>query len=318
VKLIAEPWDLGEEGHRLGNFPPGWAEWNDRFRDATRSFWRGEERQLSALAGNLLGSANLFDKRGRRPWASVNLVTAHDGFTLHDLYAYSDKHNEANGEGNRDGHDDNRSWNCGVEGATGDEGVLDLRDRMRRNAIATLLLAQGTPMIVMGDELGRTQRGNNNAYCQDNEVSWVNWRETQNRDRAFLAFVRSLIHLRRERPLLHQLQFLHGDAVGHGLKNVTWLRPDAQEMTPPDWQNGHHRSVALMLAGRDERALLLLVNAHHESVAFKTPERPGFGRWRLLGDTGRGLVDPDEPSIAPASEIVVPGRSQLLFENEAR
>ena len=225
LKLIAEPWDMGEGGYRLGGFPPGWAEWNGRYRDDVRSYWKGDDGSLPRMAAGILGSADLFDRRGRRPWSSVNFVTAHDGFTLADLVAYDEKHNEANGEDNRDGHDDNRSWNCGVEGPTDDEKILDLRDRMRRNLMATLLLSQGTPMMLMGDEVGRTQGGNNNAYCQDNETSWLDWSALSPRDEGFLDFTSKLIALRKRLPLLRQTQFLHGEpAGGDGTKDVTWYR----------------------------------------------------------------------------------------------
>jgi isoamylase len=318
IKLVAEPWDLGEGGYRLGWFPPGWAEWNGRFRDAVRSFWRGDEGRLSMLAGGLLGSADLFDKRGRRPWDSVNLITAHDGFTLLDLYSYNDKHNQANREESRDGHDDNRSWNCGVEGETSDEDVLDLRDRLRRNAMATLLFSQGTPMILMGDEMSRTQQGNNNAYCQDNAVSWLNWGDPDARERAFCEFLTRLIGLRRARALLRQPRFLHGDPVQKGLKDVTWLRADGHEMAPADWETGHHRSVALMLADRDGDALLLFLNAYHDGVSFRVPAPSGIDAWHLLADTGRGLVNPHEGPVEAASHVIVAGRSHLLFEAARR
>jgi isoamylase len=318
VKSIAEPWDLGDGGYQVGNFPPGWAEWNGRFRDDMRSFWKGDDGYLPAFASGLLGSADLFDKRGRRPWASVNFVTAHDGFTLADLVSYNEKHNEANQEDNRDGHDDNRSWNCGVEGETDNSDILMLRHRMRRNLMASLLFSQGTPMILMGDEVGRTQRGNNNAYCQDSELSWLKWHDLDALDESFFTFVRGLIDLRRRLPLLRQPQFLHGDVVRKGLKSVTWYRADGQEMTPEDWSNGLYRSVALMLADSTPHALLLFANAYHEGVSFKIPAPSGMKTWRLLVDTARGLLEPPEPLVHGGTEVVVPGRSQLLFEARRR
>ena len=231
VKLIAEPWDLGEGGYQVGNFPPGWAEWNGRYRDDLRSYWKGDTGVLPELSSGLLGTANLFDNQGRRPWASVNFVTAHDGFTLADLYAYDQKHNEANGEDNLDGHDDNRGWNCGAEGPTDDPQIRDLRARLRRGAMTTLILSQGTPMLLMGDEIGRTQSGNNNAYCQDNELSWMNWADMSERDDAFFEFVAGVVRVRRDRPLLNQRRFLHGErAMRDGTRNVTWLRPDGKQM----------------------------------------------------------------------------------------
>src|SRR5690606_28921086 len=203
--------DLGPDSYQVGNFPPGWAEWNGRYRDDMRSFWKGDEQMLAAAARGLMGSADLFDRRGRRAWASVNLVTAHDGFTLADLTAYNEKHNEANGEDNRDGHDDNRSWNCGVEGPTDDQAVLDLRGRLRRSLMASLAFSQGTPMLLMGDEVLRSQDGNNNTYCQDNELSWLDWSAIGGSQQAFFDFTRGLLRLRREKPALRQMRFLHGE-----------------------------------------------------------------------------------------------------------
>jgi glycogen operon protein len=310
VKLIAEAWDLGEDGYQVGNFPPGWAEWNGRYRDDARAFWRGDDGYLPAVAGGLLGSAFLFDTAGRRPWSSVNFITAHDGFTLADLYAYNDKHNEANGEDNKDGHDDNRSWNCGAEGSTEDEAVLDLRDRMRRNLMATLVLSQGTPMLLMGDEQGRTQNGNNNAYCQDNELSWMRWENISERDEAFQKFVTGILKIRRTRPLLNQPHFLHGE-------DVAWLRADGQAMAPDDWLNGVNRSVALVLRPRQGRPLALFLNAYHEGVAFKMPDSPA-GVWRLLVDTEHGTIEPRGKNVSDGDEIIVSGRTLLLYEGAKR
>jgi isoamylase len=314
VKLIAEPWDLGMDGYQVGNFPPGWAEWNDRFRDDARAYWRGDEGALPAVSAVLLGSAGQFDKKGRRPWASVNFVTAHDGFTLADVYAYNEKHNEANGEDNRDGHNDNRSWNCGAEGPTDDLDILALRDRMRRNLMATLLLAQGTPMMLMGDEQGHTQLGNNNAYCQDNELTWLRWTDISDRDSAFRAFTRGLVEVRRTRSLLRQTHFLHGTEIAPGVKDVTWLRADGSEMAPEDWSNGLNRSVALLLAGDGRSALLLVCNSYVEGVAFALPDPPFGGRWRLLVDTERGVVLPEPDFLDAGAKLILAGRALSLFE----
>ena len=315
MKLIAEPWDIGEGGYRLGGFPPGWAEWNGRYRDSVRSYWRGDAGFDPAFARDLLGSADLFDKRGRRPWSSINFVTAHDGFTLMDVFSYNRKHNEANGEGNKDGHDDNRSWNCGQKGPTNDSKIQNLRDRMRRNLMANLLVSQGTPMILMGDEIGRTQRGNNNAYCQDNEISWVDWSSIGERNEALLDFTRRLVGLRKRLHLLRQTRFLHGELMSdEGTKNVTWLRPDGKEMKPEDWNSGLSRSIGLMLCGTDDLPLLILTNSHSEELDFKLVAPCGISGWRLLVDTARGLVEPDEPGIEPSAVIALPARALLLYE----
>jgi isoamylase len=316
MKLIAEPWDVGEGGYRLGGFPPGWAEWNGRYRDEVRSYWRGDQGFISALARGLLGSADLFDRRGRRPWTSVNFVTAHDGFTLIDVCSYNRKHNEANCEGNKDGHDDNRSWNCGQKGPTNDTKILNLRDRTRRNLIATLLISQGTPMLLMGDEIGRTQRGNNNAYCQDNEISWLDWSSIGERDEAFFEFTRRLIDLRKRLRLLRQTRFLHGAQVSdNGTKDVAWFRPDGGEMTPEDWNNGLSKSIGVMLCGIEELPLLILANAHSEELSFKLGNLSGISGWRLLVDTAEGVI---EPETVPASEsgatVILPARAFLLYE----
>jgi glycogen operon protein len=306
VKLIAEPWDTGPEGYQLGHFPPGWAEWNDQYRDTVRSYWKGDAGVLPALASRLLGSAEYFERRGRRPWSSVNLVTAHDGFTLADTVAYNDKHNEANQEDNRDGHADNRSWNCGVEGPTDDEGVLDLRDRMRRSMMATLLLSQGTPMVLMGDEVGRTQGGNNNAYCQNNAMNWLKLDELDPRDEAFLEFVRDVIALRRSRPLFRHPTFMHNRPAG--TVEVAWLRPDGEKMREEDWHNAEARTLGMLLRDRTSQVLMLL-NSHFEAMQFQLPA----ASWRLLLDTGTGERHLDG-SAAATSPISVPARSLLVLE----
>ncbi len=315
VKLIAEPWDTGPGGYQVGNFPPGWAEWNDKYRDTVRAYWKGEEGTAADLASNLLGSAGLFDKRGRRPWASVNFVTAHDGFTLADVVAYNDKHNEANGENNQDGHSHNLSWNCGAEGPTDDPAILALRDRMRRNLLATTLLSQGSPMLLMGDEVGRTQDGNNNAYCQDAPLAWLDWSKVEGRDGEFYTFAASVLRIRRTRRLLRQWKFLHGQPVDEaGTLDVQWLRPDGQPMEDGDWHQPHTRSMAVLLAGPEER-LLMLLNAYHENLDFTLPAPLASG-WRKLIDTAAGTArekngEPVEGSYG------VEGRSLILLETLA-
>jgi isoamylase len=287
VKLIAEPWDTGPEGYQLGNFPPGWSEWNDRYRDTVRGFWKGDEGMAGDLASGLLGSADRFEKRGRRPWSSINFVTAHDGFTLADVVSFNDKHNEANGEENRDGHSHNLSWNCGEEGATDDPAILDLRDKMRRSLVATVLLSQGTPMLLMGDEIGRSQGGNNNSYCQDNEMNWLSWDALPERDQAFLDFVRAVIAFRRSRPLLGQPRFLHGEPHADGERDIVWLRPDGAEMGSGDWDNPGTRAMGALLSNEHQR-LFLMLNAHHEPLDFALPV-PRTA-WRAAIDAGTGSV----------------------------
>ncbi|MBI2457661.1 MAG: glycogen debranching protein GlgX [candidate division NC10 bacterium] len=308
VKLIAEPWDLGEGGYQVGNFPVLWAEWNGQYRDAVRAYWKGDEGQAGALGYRLTGSSDLYGKGGRRPYASINFVTAHDGFTLHDLVSYNGKHNERNGEENRDGTDDNRSWNCGVEGPTKDPAILALRERQKRNFLATLLLSQGVPMLCGGDEIGRTQQGNNNGYCQDNEISWFDWKLDKRR-RDLLAFTRCLIEVRRRHPVLRRRQFFYGRRIqGSEVKDLAWFRQDGKEMTEEDWTNPQTRCLGLRLAGDaieevdaqgdpiTDDTLLILLSGHHEPLPFTLPaHRPGV-RWELLLDTrtpdGRRLHRP--------------------------
>jgi glycogen operon protein len=330
VKLIAEPWDCGPGGYQVGGFPPGWAEWNDRFRDTVRSYWKGDGGKLPDFAARLTGSGDLFNRRGRKPWASVNFVTAHDGFTLNDLVSYNDRHNEANGEDNRDGHSNNLSWNHGVEGPTGDPDIQALRQRQMRNLLATLLLAQGTPMLVAGDEFARTQSGNNNPYCQDNEISWIDWQAIDNGGHALTAFVRHLTRLRTSHPLLRRSRFLTGTVnPDHGVKDVTWLTPAGQEKTPDQWQDPMARCLGMLMGGRIESeaiggaatnqqepwatALLLIVNAHHEVVPFTIPDVTGGNRWLRLVDTG--AVERVEVATTRSHDTVhVEARSLLLFE----
>jgi glycogen operon protein len=297
VKLIAEPWDLGEGGYQVGNFPVLWAEWNGEYRDTVRRFWKGDPGQAAALGYRLTGSSDLYARTGRRPYASINFVTAHDGFTLNDLVSYDGKHNEGNGEDNRDGTDDNLSWNCGVEGPTDDPGVLALRATQMRNVLATLFLSQGVPMLCAGDEVARTQRGNNNAYCQDNELSWFDWSlDTPRRD--LLAFTRELIALRRRHPVLRRRHFFQGRKIlCSEVRDLTWFRPDGREMQDEDWQNAHTRCLGLRLSGDaieevdrlGERiaddTFLLLVNAHHELLPFRLPELRPSQCWERVVDT---------------------------------
>ncbi|MDV7210160.1 glycogen debranching protein GlgX [Azotobacter beijerinckii] len=315
TKLIAEPWDCGPGGYQVGGFPPGWAEWNDQFRDTVRTFWKGDDNRLA-------GSADLFDQRGRQPFASVNFVTAHDGFTLRDLVSYDRKHNEANDENNRDGTDHNLSWNHGVEGPSDDPQINALRLRQMRNLFATLLFSQGTPMLVAGDEFARTQHGNNNAYCQDSEIGWLDW-DLDADGQALLDFVRHLIRLRLRFPILRRGRFLVGARHEElDIKDVTWLTPAGTEMTTERWEDGHNRCLAMLLDGRAQptgiprsgadSTLLLLVNAHHERVEFHLPEVPEGSRWRRLVDTNQPTVEED--TFAFASCYGVTGRSLLLFE----
>ncbi len=315
AKMIAEPWDLGPNGYQLGNFPPGWGEWNGRYRDTMRSVWKGDEGQMPAFAGSLLGSADLYDHRGRKPWASVNFITAHDGFTLTDLWTYNDKHNQANGEGNRDGNSDNRSWNCGVEGPTDDPAVRALRDRMRRNSIATLLLSQGTPMVLMGDEIGRSQHGNNNAYCQDNETTWMRWRGMTGRDYAFMEFVRGVIAIRKRYPILRWPYFLHGTQIyGDGTRDVIWLRPDGKEMDNASWADKSARSLGVMLGDIPQR-VLILVNAYHEPLSFRLPNG-GRPYWRVRIDAGSGEIDPPDRVYPVDQTLPLEGRTLIMLAGE--
>jgi glycogen operon protein len=323
VKLIAEPWDLGPGGYQVGHFSPGWAEWNDRYRDTVRAFWRGDDGKLGDLAARLTASADLFFKRGRRPWASVNFITAHDGFTMADLVSYNDKHNEANGEENRDGHSHNLSANYGVEGPTDNPETLELRCRQIRNLFATLIFSQGTPMILGGDEFARTQRGNNNAYCQDNEIGWVDWNISQE-GRRLIEFTHRLIELRVEHPVLRRRRFLTG-AYNPDLevKDVTWLNPAGEAMTPEQWNDPHARCMGVLLDGRAQPTgirrrgtdvtLLLVLNAHHDVVNFKLVDVVGCTCWMLRVDTNQPDLDDPAP-FAFGSEYQVTGRSLLLLE----
>jgi isoamylase len=326
VKLIAEPWDCGPGGYQVGEFPPGWAEWNDKYRDTIRDFWRGEAA-AAAVAPRLYGSADIFDKFGRRPYASVNFVTAHDGFTLNDLVSYNDRHNEANGENNQDGSSDNRSWNCGAEGPTDDQAVLELRARQMRNFFATLFLSQGTPMLLAGDEFGRTQQGNNNAYCQDNEISWVDWALAQ-RNEATVNFVRQLIDLRHRYPILRRNRFLSAAMNERiDLKEITWINASGNEMQDDQWGDGMMLCFGMLLDGRaqatgikqrgQDATLLVIFNAYHDVVNCTLPGEASDARWALLIDTNfpLGLAE-HKVNFATGDVYAVTGRSVLVFQLE--
>ncbi|MEQ8347780.1 MAG: glycogen debranching protein GlgX [Sneathiellaceae bacterium] len=316
VKLIAEPWDTGPDGYRLGGYGPGWAEWNDRYRDTVRAFWRGDGQMLPELATRMLGSSDLFEHQGRRPWASVNFVAAHDGFTLQDLVSYEQKHNEANGEDNADGHGHNLSASYGVEGPTDDPGLRALRLRQKRNLLATLLLSHGTPMLLMGDELGRSQQGNNNAYCQDNPTGWLDWEAANAEDRSFCAFVAHLVRLRHDRPLLRSTRFRHGAETADGLRDAAWRRPDGAEMTAEDWHDPEGRAVALALAGSRSPPLLVLLNAGEAALDFRLPDTSGDRRWQRILDTDAEDGGTDGPVAAyPSGGICrLPARTVVVLE----
>ena len=304
VKLIAEPWDIGPGGYQVGNFPPQWTEWNGKYRDTVRDFWRGEPSTLGELASRLTGSSDLYENTGRRPVASINFVTAHDGFTLRDLVSYNDKHNDANGEDGKDGTDDNRSWNCGVEGPSDDAAIESLRDRQERNFLATLLLSQGVPMILHGDELGRTQSGNNNGYAQDSETIWVHWDRA---DQGLIEFTGAIARLRREHPTFRRSRFFDGRPVlrgaGEPLPDVEWMKPDGTPMTPDDWESGFGRTLGMYLNGqgisgmdaRGERvtdvSFLVYYSAHDEPVPLTLPDSDHGVSWDVIVDTAGDHVD---------------------------
>jgi isoamylase len=323
VKLIAEPWDLGPGGYQVGSFPPGWAEWNDRYRDTVRSFWKGDEGRAAEMASRLAGSADLFNKRGRKPWASVNFITAHDGFTLNDLVSYNDKHNEANGEDSRDGTSNNLSWNCGAEGPTEDREINNLRERQKRNMLATLFFSQGTPMLLGGDEFGRTQKGNNNAYCQDNEISWVDWDGINQAGRSLIPFTRKLIHLRDRLPILRRGRFLTAEYNPVlEVKDVTWINASGKEMQKNEWEDSKMRCLGMLIDGRAQTSgikrrasdvtLLIVVNAYYDRVKFTLPEFVGGDQWLTFIDTNN--PDYSETStLKTGDEYEVTGRSLLLL-----
>ncbi|MDJ0361022.1 glycogen debranching protein GlgX [Rhodococcus sp. H29-C3] len=325
VKLIAEPWDIGEGGYQVGNFPGLWTEWNGKYRDTVRDYWRGEPATLGEFASRLTGSSDLYEATGRRPGASINFVIAHDGFTLNDLVSYNDKHNEANGEGNNDGESHNRSWNCGVEGPTDDPEVLELRSRQVRNIMATLLLSQGTPMIAHGDELGRTQQGNNNVYCQDSELAWMDWSLAET-NANLIEFTRNAIALRNDHPVFRRRRFFEGRPIrsGEQARDIAWLTPSGEEMTPEDWDSGFGKSLTVFLNGegipepnqRGERVVddsfLMCFNAHHESIEFVTPDGNYAKEWTVALDTATP-TGVSENVIEAGTPVKVAARSLLVL-----
>ena len=328
VKLIAEPWDVGPGGYQVGNFPPQWTEWNGKYRDTVRDFWRGEAASLGEFAYRISGSADLYEATARRPVASINFVTAHDGFTLRDLVSYNDKHNDANGEGNNDGESHNRSWNCGVEGPTCDAEVNALRNRQQRNFITTLLLSQGVPMICHGDELGRTQRGNNNGYCQDNELTWVDW---EHADVALQSFTASVSALRANHPVFRRKRFFNGRPVrrrgSEGLPDISWFRPDGSEMSDEDWDSGFGKSIAVYLNGQgipdlDPRgrrvvddSFVMCFNGHHEGLEFILPPAEFGAAWQPVVDTAAGPGEvSDATPVQAADAIRVQPRAMVVLQ----
>jgi glycogen operon protein len=322
VKLIAEPWDVGEGGYQVGNFPPQWAEWNGKYRDCLRDYWRGSDQTLGEFGYRITGSSDLYEDDGRRPHASINFITAHDGFTLRDLVSYNDKHNEANGEDNRDGSDDNRSWNCGVEGSTDDPDVTALRSQQQRNFIVSLLVSQGIPMLLGGDELGRGQQGNNNAYCQDNELSWYDW---SNADQGLLAFTRSMIEFRKTHRVFRRRTFFQGRPIhGTGVSDIAWFTPSGDEMEERDWAEGLAKTLGVFLNGdalemgrRGEEyaddSFLVLFNAHFDRVTFTVPGVRWGEAWQVVHGTTVTTVEADHGALKPGDQIELDGRSMVVL-----
>jgi glycogen operon protein len=329
VKLIAEPWDLGDGGYQVGNFPVLWSEWNGRYRDEMRDFWRGQDGKLGEFAYRFTGSSDLYQLNGRRPHASINFITAHDGFTLRDLVSYNEKHNLANGEGNRDGESRNRSWNCGAEGETDDAEVLRLRERQQRNILTTLMLSQGIPMMVMGDEMGRSQLGNNNAYCQDNELSWLDWDLCQgNAD--LLDFTRELIHFRQAHPVFRRQRWFQGQAIhGSSVTDIAWFNPDGQDMTEEQWRAGYAKAVTVFLNGNElpdlgprggrirDNSFLLLFNAHWEMLDFVLPLRLRQRRWKAIINTKEPRFVREKILFSKDKNVPVMARSLVVLQSES-
>lgn len=327
VKLIAEPWDIGEGGYQVGKFPPGWAEWNGKYRDCIRDYWSGAENTLAEFANRITGSSDLY-KDYRRPTASINLITAHDGFTLNDLVSYNDKHNDANGENNNDGESHNRSWNCGTEGPTDDKEILALREKQKRNFLATLFLSQGVPMLVSGDEISRTQGGNNNAYCQDNEISWLNWEDA---DQGLLAFTSKLINLRNSHAVFSRKDWFKGQPVqDNGVADIEWFLPDGSSMNEEHWGEYYAKSVALFLNGKGihsvdsegkevvDDSFYIIFNAHHESVEYTLPEERFGQKWQMVLNTATEPGDGKSPNYKTGDKIDVDSRSVILLQDKDR
>jgi glycogen operon protein len=329
VKLIAEPWDVGPGGYQVGNFPPLWTEWNGQYRDTVRDFWRGKPATLGEFASRITGSSDLYHYDGRRPFASINFVTAHDGFTLTDLVSYNEKHNEANGENGRDGADDNRSWNCGVEGPTADPEITALRERQRRNLLATLLLSQGVPMLLHGDEIGRTQQGNNNAYCQDNELSWVDW-SLAGENKGLVEFTAAVAGLRKQHPVFRRRRFFAGKPIRKGdeLRDIAWFTPSGEEMNEQNWDDGFGRAIVVFLNGEgipdlDQRGMpvvddsfLMAFNAHDEDIVMTMPVADYGRKWTVVVDTATGKVaaEPGEETVAAGGKLNVVARSLAVLQ----
>jgi glycogen operon protein len=326
VKLIAEPWDVGMGGYQVGNFPVLWSEWNGKYRDTVRRFWKGDGGTLSEFATRLAGSSDLYQDDGRKPYASINFITCHDGFNLHDLVSYNEKHNEANGENNQDGANDNNSWNCGAEGPTDDPAVNALRWQQKRNFMTTLILSQGVPMLLAGDELSHTQQGNNNTYCQDNELTWLKW-DLSAEERHFLEFVQNVIHIRRTQPVFQRRKFFKGRAIyGADVADISWFEPSGEPMGEKAWNAGYNQCFGFALAGDligdvDERgdpitgdSILLLMNAYHETIPFTLPSRYEGQQWHGVLDTAR----PDSgPDVCPAGKpYELQGRSMVVLRSE--
>ncbi len=324
VKLIAEPWDLGEGGYQVGNFPPQWAEWNGKYRDCVRDFWRGKDKILGEYCYRFSGSSDLYETTGRRPYASINFITAHDGFTLNDLVSYNEKHNEANGENNQDGESHNRSWNCGAEGPTEDQEILKLRAKQKRNFLTSLFLSQGVPMLLSGDEIGRTQNGNNNAYCQDNEISWHNWQAIEEN---LLKFTKKIIRFRKDHPAFRQRGWFLGRAIRGGDRyDIAWFSSDGTEMSEEDWSQGFAKSIGIFLNGKAIRApnlngervlddiFFIVFNPHYDSISFVLPEKKWGETWAKIMDTsGPGFLSDDEKMFSAGESIMIDSRSAVLL-----
>ncbi|HBL61689.1 MAG TPA: glycogen debranching enzyme GlgX [Cyanobacteria bacterium UBA8803] len=328
VKLIAEPWDIGDGGYQVGNFPVRWSEWNGKYRDTLRDFWRSQDESLGEFAYRFTGSPDLYyQENGRQPNASINFITAHDGFTLNDVVSYNDKHNEANGEDSRDGESHNRSWNCGVEGETDDPEVLELREKQRRNMLATLMLSQGIPMLLGGDEMGRTQKGNNNAYCQDNEISWFDW-DLQQSNEELVNFARELIYFRRQHPVFRRRKWFQGQAIhGQGVNDIEWFNPDGGEMTDEQWEVGYAKSIGIFLDGNQipspgpqgqrisDDSFLLLFNAHYETIEFTLPPRLEDKQWGVVIDTKEPRFLKEDQIYTNNQAVPVTARSLVVLRS---